>query len=72
MAEGYVHSTTIDTRREQMFPTLGRSEIARLRRFSEHRTYEAGACIVRTGEVAPGFFLILSGEIAIKQRDSLG
>ena len=72
MAEGYVHSTTIDTRRDQMFPTLGRSEIARLRRFGEHRTYEAGACIVRTGEVAPGFFLILSGEIAIKQRDSLG
>jgi thioredoxin reductase (NADPH) len=67
-----VQSHTIDSRREQMFPILAPPEIARLRRFGELCHYGAGACIVRTGEAAPGFLLILTGEVAIKQRDSLG
>ena len=62
----------IETRRDQMFPMLAAAEIARLRRFGEVRSYSSGACIARTGEVSPGFFVILNGEIAIKQRDSLG
>jgi thioredoxin reductase (NADPH) len=62
----------IDTRRDQMFPTLAKAEIARLRRFGEVISYAAGASIARTGEVSPGFVVILDGEIAIKQRDSLG
>jgi thioredoxin reductase (NADPH) len=62
----------IDTRRDQMFPTLAKVEIARLRRFGEIASYQAGASIARTGEVSPGFVVILDGEIAIKQRDSLG
>lgn len=64
--------TIIDTRHEQMFPALTPAEVARLRRFGEAGQYAAGACIVRTGEVAPGFFVILAGEMAIKQRDSFG
>ncbi len=61
-----------DSRHDQMFPTLAPAEIERLRRFGELRSYDAGACIVRTGEVSPGFFLVLAGEAAIRQRDSMG
>ena len=62
----------IASRAEQRFPVLTPAEVARLRRFGELRTYEPGACIARTGEVAPGFFVVLAGEIAMTQRDSFG
>ncbi len=65
-------SRLIDTRHEQMFPALQPADVARLKRFGESRSYESGACIARTGEVSPGFFVVLAGEIAITQRDSFG
>ncbi|HEY0299902.1 MAG TPA: cyclic nucleotide-binding domain-containing protein, partial [Rhizomicrobium sp.] len=64
--------STIDTRHAQMFPALSPAEVERLKRFGEPRAYAAGDCITRTGEIAPGFFIILAGEIAVEQRDSLG
>ena len=63
---------TIDTRHEQMFPSLAPAEVERLKRFGEVRRYETGAAISRTGEVSPGFFVVLTGEIAITRRDSFG
>ena len=62
----------IASRAEQRFPVLIPAEVERLRRFGELRTYEAGACIARTGEVVPGFFVVLAGEIAMTQRDTFG
>jgi thioredoxin reductase (NADPH) len=59
----------IDTRREQMFPTLEPAEITRLRRFGEPRTYSPGERLASAGEVGPGMLLILSGEVVISQRD---
>ena len=41
--------STIDTRREQMFPKLEPREIDRLRRFGEVRRYAAGRGAVRDG-----------------------
>ncbi|HEX4301809.1 MAG TPA: FAD-dependent oxidoreductase [Rhizomicrobium sp.] len=64
--------STIETRRGQMFPALAPAEVERLRRFGELRSYDGGACIVKTGEVSPGFFVVLQGEVAITQRDSFG
>ncbi|HXC57226.1 MAG TPA: FAD-dependent oxidoreductase [Rhizomicrobium sp.] len=64
--------STIEARHDQMFPSLAAAEVERLRRFGEVKTYDAGAVIVRTGEVSPGFFIVLAGEIAITQRDGLG
>jgi thioredoxin reductase (NADPH) len=61
--------SVIETRRHQMFPTLAPAEIERLRRFGELRSYRAGEYLARTGEVAPGLSLLLSGEVAILQRD---
>jgi thioredoxin reductase (NADPH) len=67
-----ISSRTIDTRRAQMFPTLERKEMDRLCRFGETRKWAQGEYLVKTGEVGPGFVLILSGEIEITQRDPFG
>ena len=62
----------IETRFDQMFPTLEPREIDRLRRFGELRAYRAGERLVATGEISPGMFVVLNGEVAITQRSVLG
>jgi thioredoxin reductase (NADPH) len=57
---------------EQTFPTLTAQEIARLRRFGEKRNYRDGEALFETGKAGPGMFVILSGHVAITQRDGLG
>jgi thioredoxin reductase (NADPH) len=60
------------TRPDQTFPTLTASEIARMRQFGELRTYHDGECLFETGKPGPGMFVVLSGRVAITQRDGLG
>lgn len=60
-------SPIIEARREQMFPTLNEHDIARLRRFGEVRHYDAGAPLMKTGEIAPGLYFILSGKVQVSQ-----
>ena len=64
--------SNLATRTDQMFPTLQPLEVERLSRFGEPRAYAAGERIVATGEVSPGLFLVLAGEVAITQRSALG
>jgi len=59
-------------RHEQTFPTLTAHEIDRMRRFGEVRTYKDGEALFETGKPGPGMFVLLSGHIAITQRDGLG
>jgi thioredoxin reductase (NADPH) len=59
-------------RHEQTFPALTPQEIARMRRFGELRTYKSGETLFETGKPGPGMFVILSGQVAITQRDGLG
>jgi thioredoxin reductase (NADPH) len=59
-------------RREQTFPTLTSQEIARMRRFGEVRHYKNGEGLFETGKPGPGMFVVLSGHVAITQRDGLG
>src|SRR3954468_13493025 len=59
-------------RQEQTFPTLTHPEIERMRRFGELRTYKDGEALFETGKVGPGMFVVLSGHVAITQRDGLG
>src|SRR6202171_6482271 len=59
-------------RHEQTFPTLTPQEIARMRRFGELRHYKDGDVLFETGKPGPGMFLILSGHVAITQRDGFG
>jgi thioredoxin reductase (NADPH) len=62
----------IETRHDQMFPVLEPAEIDLLRRFGEPRSYRAGERLVTTGEVGPGMFIILAGEVVMTRRDELG
>src|ERR1700710_2123727 len=59
-------------RYEQTFPELTAPEIARMRRFGELRSYKHGDALFETGKVGPGMFVVLSGHVAITQRDGLG
>jgi thioredoxin reductase (NADPH) len=62
----------IETRFAQMFPTLESPEIDRLRRFGDVRGFGAGDRLVETGEVSPGMFVILDGEVGVTQHNPLG
>src|SRR6266446_1728150 len=64
--------STIDTRREQMFPKLEPREIDRLRRFGKVRRYAAGEALFVTGEIAPGMFVLIKGSARLTRRDPLG
>src|SRR4029077_14995132 len=59
-------------RHEQTFPTLTAHEIDRMRRFGEVLGYRHGDMLFETGKPGPGMFVVLSGMIAITQRDGLG
>lgn len=57
----------IEARREQMFPVLTARDIAHLKRFGEVRHYDAGASVMKAGEIAPGLVVILSGKVQVSQ-----
>lgn len=60
----------IDTRRDQMFPSLKPEEIDRIRRFGDIAHAKAGAVLARAGEVSPGLMVILEGRARISRRDA--
>jgi thioredoxin reductase (NADPH) len=57
---------------DQTFPTITPGEIERMRRFGEIRRFAAGEALFRSGQRSPGMFVVLSGCVAISQRDGLG
>jgi thioredoxin reductase (NADPH) len=63
---------TIDPRHEQMFPKLTPGEIDRIRRFGMVQRLPKSAMLFTTGEVSPGMFVLISGNVAICWRDGLG
>jgi thioredoxin reductase (NADPH) len=70
--DGKALASAIFPRHEQTFPALTAAEIARMRRFGELRHYKHGEKLFETGKPGPGMFVILSGHVAITQRDGLG
>jgi hypothetical protein len=62
--------STIEQRRDQMFPKLGPEEIARLERFGDVRRYKAGD--LETGKPSPGMFVLTAWAVAVCARDGLG
>ena len=64
--------STIDTRREEMFPKLEPREIDRLRRFGDVRRYSASEALFVTGEIAPGMSVLIKGSVRVTRRDPLG
>ena len=70
--DGRLSGASAFPRLEQTFPELTAPEIARMRRFGEVRHYKDGETLFETGKPGPGMFVILSGHVAITQRDGLG
>ena len=61
----------IEARRDQMFPVLEPAEIDRLTRFGQRKFFAAGEGLVATGEIAPGAFVILAGQVEVMQNGRL-
>lgn len=59
-------------RYEQTFPTLTAQEIERIRHFGSVRKYRDGDKLFETGKPGPGMFVVLSGHVAVVERDGLG
>jgi thioredoxin reductase (NADPH) len=70
--DGGAAPAVVFPRHEQTFPTLTAQEFARMRRFGELRSYKDGEALFKTGKPGPGMFVVLSGHVAITQRDGLG
>lgn len=64
-------ASTLELRRDQMFPVIEPKEIERLRRFSTAATDAEGKSLFRAGEIAAGMFVILKGEVAMTRKDAL-
>jgi thioredoxin reductase (NADPH) len=52
-----------------MFPVLEPAEIERVRSFGKGRSYHAGEALLDVGKVAPGFTIILTGQVNVTQHD---
>jgi thioredoxin reductase (NADPH) len=63
---------TIVARHEQMFPTLDRHEIERVRRFGEVKSFEPGHHLAEVDKVGSGLIIILNGSVDVTQRDFNG
>ena len=59
-------------RQQETFPTLAPEETERLRRYGKLTRYSDGEKLFETGKVVPGMFVVLSGLVAITERDGLG
>jgi thioredoxin reductase (NADPH) len=59
-------------RHRETFPFLTTQEIDRLRRYGSLRKYSDGEKLFEAGKIGPGMFVVLSGLVAITQRDGLG
>jgi thioredoxin reductase (NADPH) len=60
----------IDTRHDQMFPTLDPAEIERVRRFGKLRAFVRGERLASVGQAGVALSIILSGEVEVTRYDS--
>jgi thioredoxin reductase (NADPH) len=65
-------NSTLDMRRDQMFPVLEPNEVERLRRFGTVAAYAEGDSLFRAGEIGLGMFIILKGNVAVSRKDARG
>src|SRR5579872_668322 len=62
-------TSKLESRREQMFPTLTPAEIDRLRHFGQVRRFAVGETLEHAGEAGHGMTVILDGEAEVTWRD---
>src|SRR6202162_4113016 len=58
-----------EQRYDQIYPTLDPLEIERVRQFGNVRSFAAGESLWTVGQVAPGLMVILTGKVAVTERD---
>src|SRR5262249_4334166 len=61
--------STLETRRDQIFPTLTAAEIQRLQRYGSVRSYAAGSLLLKAGSPSPGLQVILAGTARVQPHD---
>lgn len=61
--------SNIETRRDQIFPTLTAAEIQRLQRYGSVRSYAAGTPLVKAGSPFSGLRVVLSGTARVQLHD---
>ena len=66
------HVSSLEHRQHQMFPRLSDEEIHSIERFGTHVCYRKGDHIFKTGEVALGLFVLVSGQVRITAKDRSG
>jgi thioredoxin reductase (NADPH) len=62
----------INTRRDQMYPTLAPAEIERVRRFGKMRAFAPGEALAKVGVGGVGLAVILSGVVDVARHDASG
>jgi thioredoxin reductase (NADPH) len=62
----------IDTRHDQMFPSLEASEVERVRRFGEVQSFGAGEALASVGNIGHGLSIVLSGDVDVTRHDRSG
>src|SRR5271169_3615451 len=65
-------SSTLETRRAQMFPVLSAEEIERVRRFTTPCSFADDERVYETGKPSPGLLVVLSGTLRVTGRDGHG
>jgi thioredoxin reductase (NADPH) len=63
--------STLEGRRDQIFPKLDPLEIERVRRFGDVRSFAAGERLAVAGQIAPGLMVILAGTVVVTDHDHL-
>jgi thioredoxin reductase (NADPH) len=61
--------SSLETRRDQIFPILTAAEIERLQRFGSARSYGSGTPLLKAGSPSPGLQVILSGAARVQPHD---
>ena len=61
--------SNLETRRDQIFPTLTAAEIQRLRRYGSVHSYAVGAPLVKAGSPFSGLRVVLSGAARVQLHD---
>ncbi|WP_394780435.1 FAD-dependent oxidoreductase [Undibacterium sp.] len=61
-----------ENRQHQLYPHLTPAEVSRLHRFGSIARWKAGDYLYRIGDISPGMFVILSGNVRVLARDGMG
>jgi thioredoxin reductase (NADPH) len=65
-------TSTLTTRRHQIFPVLDAEDMQRIARFGEPRNFEPGESVATAGRHSPGVVVVLGGNVIVSRKDLSG